>query len=116
MGDFDWDGLSLFAFNTSKRNNGWGELYIYNWDSHKPTWLHPVEGKCCYRDARWSPDGTYLFFAFQDEGLAAASKTFLYYVPYGEIGTGASITPIPLPEGFFKNLKEAPQPALRPAP
>ncbi|HSB00315.1 MAG TPA: protein kinase [Anaerolineales bacterium] len=115
MGDIDWDGLSLFTFNTSKRNNGWGELYIYNWESHKPTWLHPVSNKCCYRDARWSPDGTYLFFAFQDEGLAEDSQTSLYYIPYGEIGTGATIAPLPLPEGFFKNLKEAPQPALHPA-
>jgi serine/threonine protein kinase len=115
ISDFDWDGFSLFAFNTSKRNNGWGELYIYNSESHKPTLLHPVENKCCYRDARWSPDGTYLFFAFQDEGLAAAAQTLLYYVPYGEIGTGATIKPIPLPEGFFKNPKEAPQPALHPA-
>ncbi len=113
--DFDWDGLSLFVFNTSKRNNGWGELYIYNWENHKPTLINPVSKKCCYRDARWSPDGTYLLFAFQDEGLAADSQTLLYYVPYGEIGTGATITPIPLPEGFFKNLKEAPQPALHPA-
>jgi serine/threonine protein kinase len=115
MADFDWDGLSLFSFNTSKRNNGWGELYIYNWESHKPTLSHPVANKCCYRDARWSPDGTYLFFGFQDEGLAAAAQTLLYYVPYGEIGTGATITPFPLPEGFFKNPKEAPQPALHPA-
>lgn len=115
IGDFDWDGLSLFTFNTSKRNNGWGELYIYNWETHKPTLLNPIEKKCCYRDARWSPDGTYLFFAFQDEGLAATAQTVLYYVPYGEIGTGATMTPIPLPEGFFKNPKEAPQPALHPA-
>ncbi|RPJ23946.1 MAG: serine/threonine protein kinase [Chloroflexi bacterium] len=115
MPDFDWDGSSLFVFNTSKRNNGWGELYLYNWESHKPTLLHPVSNKCCYRDARWSPDGTYLFFAFQDEGLAAAAQTLLYYVPYGEVGTGANITPIPLPEGFFKSPKEAPQPALHPA-
>jgi serine/threonine-protein kinase len=115
MGDLDWDGLSLFTFNTDKRNNGWGELYIYNWESHKPTLIHPVSNKCCYRDARWSPDGTYLFFAFQDEGLAAAAQTLFYYVPYGEVGTGATITPIPMPEGFFKNPKEAPQPALHPA-
>jgi dipeptidyl aminopeptidase/acylaminoacyl peptidase len=115
ISDFDWDGLALFSFNTSRRNNGWGELYIYNWESHKPTLINPVSNKCCYRDARWSPDGKYLLFAFQDEGLAAAAQTVLYYVPYGEIGTGATITPIPLPEGFFKNPKEAPQPALHPA-
>jgi len=114
MGDFDWDGFSLFAFNTSRRNNGWGELYIYNWESHKPTLINPVDNKCCYRDARFSPDGTYLFFAFQDEGLAAESHTHLYYVPYGGIGTGATINPLPLPEDFFKNPKEAPQPAFHP--
>ncbi len=115
MGDIDWDGFSLFAFNTGTRNNGWGEFYIYNWESHKPTLINPVSNKCCYRDARWSPDGNYLFFAFQDEGLAAAAQTVFYYIPYGEIGTGATIAPIPMPEGFFKNPKEAPQPALHPA-
>jgi WD40 repeat protein len=115
MPDFDWDGFDLFVFNTSKRNNGWGEVYIYNWESHKPTHIRPISEKCCYRDVRWSPDGTYLIFAFQDEGLASAAPILLYYVPYGEIGTGANIIPIPLPEGFFKNPKEAPQPALHPA-
>jgi serine/threonine protein kinase len=116
MPDFDWDGFSQFIFNTAKRNNGWGDLHIYNWESHKPTLtLNPIGRKCCYRDARWSPDGSYLLFAFQDEGLADRAQTLLYYVPYGEIGTGASMTPIPLPEGFFKNPKEAPQPALHPA-
>jgi serine/threonine protein kinase len=115
MGDFDWDGMSLFTFNTSRRNNGWGELYAYNWESHKPTLLYPVKNKCCYRDARWSPDGSYLLFTFQDETLAAEAQTLLYYVPFGEIGTGATITPLPLPEGFFRFPKEAPQPALRPA-
>jgi Tol biopolymer transport system component len=113
--DFDWDGFNLFTFHTSKRNNGWGELYLYNWESHKPSLINPIERKCCYRDVRWSPDGSYLFFAFQDEGLANAAQTLLYYVPYGEIGTGANFTPIPLQEGFFKNPKEAPQPALHPA-
>jgi serine/threonine protein kinase len=115
MPDFDWDGLSLFVFNTSRRNNGWGELYIYNWESHRATLINPIPGKCCYRDARWSPDGSHLLFTFQDEGLADAAQTLLYYVPYGEIGAGANFTPIALPEGFFNNPKEAPQPALRPA-
>ena len=116
MPDFDWDGLNQFIFNTSRRNNGWGDLHIYNWESHKPTLtVNPIGKRCCYRDARWSPDGTYLLFAFQDEGLASEAQTLLYYVPYGEIGTGATFTPIPLPEGFFKNAKEAPQPALHPA-
>lgn len=114
MPDFDWDGFSQFVFNTARRNNGWGELHIYNWESHKPTLtVNPIGKRCCYRDARWSPDGTYLLFAFQDAGLADAAQTLLYYVRYGDIGAGANLTPIPLPEGFFKNPREAPQPALR---
>lgn len=116
MPDFDWDGFNQFIFNTSKRNGGWGELHIYNWETHKPTLsVNPIDKKCCYRDARWSPDGTYLLFAFQDEGLADRAQTLVYYVPYGGIEAGANMSPIPLPEGFFKNPKEALQPALRPA-
>ena len=114
MPDFDWDGFDQFIFNTARRNNGWGELHIYNWETHKPTLtVNPIGKRCCYRDARWSPDGTYLLFAFQDESLAAAAQTAIYYVPIGEIVAGASLTPIELPEGFFKNPREAPQPALR---
>ena len=112
--DFDWDGFNQFVFNTARRNVGWGDLHIYNSESHKPTLtIDPINKRCCYRDARWSPDGTYLFFTFQDEGLAADTQTFLYYVPFGDIGTGAKLTPIKMPDGFFKNPKEAPQPALR---
>ncbi len=114
--DFDWDGFNQFIFNTARRNGGWGDLHIYNWESHRPTLtINPIGRKCCYRDARWSPDGTYLLFTFQDEGLAANAQTLFYYVPYGDIGAGANLTPIQLPNGFFKNPKEAPQPALRPA-
>jgi serine/threonine-protein kinase len=117
MPDFDWDGSEQFIFNTSRRNNGWGDLHVYNWVTHKPTLtIDPIGQRCCYRDARWSPDGTYLLFAFQDESLAAQAQTLLYYVPFGEITANANLTPITLPDGFFKNPKEAPQPALRPAP
>lgn len=116
MPDFDWDGANQFIFNTSRRNNGWGELHIYNWESHRPTLLvNPIDKKCCYRDARWSPDGSYLLFAFQDSGLAQNAVNQLYYVPAGELTTGAVFQPIRLPDGFFKDLREAPQPALRPA-
>jgi serine/threonine protein kinase len=116
MLDFDWDGFDQFVFHTARRNNGWGELHAYNWETHKPTLtVNPIGKRCCYRDARWSPDGSYLLFAFQDEGLAEAAQTLLYYVPFGDIAAGANLTPISLPEGFFKNPREAPQPALRPA-
>jgi nitrate reductase NapE component len=113
--DFDWDGLDLFLFNTSRRNNGWGELYMYNWKTHKPNLINPVEGKCCYRDARWSPDGSHLIFAFQDLTLGGAAPTVVYYIPSGQLGTGTTFQPLPMEAGFFKNAKEAPQFALRPA-
>ncbi|MGE5464774.1 MAG: protein kinase domain-containing protein [Syntrophothermus sp.] len=113
--DDDWDGYDLFLFNTSRRNNGWGELYMYNWKTHKPNLINPVEGKCCYRDARWSPDGSYLIFAYQDLTLGGEAPTVLYYIPSGQLGTGTSFQPLPLDPGFFRNPKEAPQPALRPA-
>ncbi|MGE5641762.1 MAG: protein kinase domain-containing protein [Byssovorax cruenta] len=113
--DFDWDGSDLFVFNTSRRNNGWGELYMYNMVTHKGNLVNPIEQRCCYRDARWSPDSTYLLFAFQDIGLGAQAPTLLYYIPSGEIGTGAKFEPLPLAADFFKSAKEAPQAALRPA-
>ena len=113
--DFDWDGFDLFVFNTSRRNNGWGELYMYNWQTHKGNLINPIDQRCCYRDARWSPDSTYLLFAFQDIGLGAQAPTLLYYIASGELGTGAKFTPLPLAPDFFKNAKEAPQAALRPA-
>ena len=112
MPDFDWDGIDQFVFNTARRNNGWGEMYIYNWRTHKGVQQLPVGG-CCYRDARFSPDGTYLFFTFQDLALGPEAKTALYYVPVGELGAGAKFSPIQLPEGFFKDPKEGSQAALR---
>ena len=112
--DFDWDGRQLLTFNTAHRNDGWGEFYMFNYITNKPTKLRPVNNSCCYRDIRWSPDGRYVLFAFQDELLAANAQNLLYYVEAGLLDTGAAPTLIPLPEGFFKNLKEAPQPAWRP--
>ena len=114
--DFDWDGGNLFLFNTSNRNNGWGFLYMYDHDLHKGYSENPIatsNAHCCYRDARWSPDGNYIFFAFQNKDVPD-SPTQFYYVPFSSIRAGANLTPIPLPEGFFKNPKEAPQPALHP--
>jgi hypothetical protein len=111
--DFDWDGRSLFLMNSAERNNGWGDLYVYNEDVHQADMeVNPVGGKCCYRDARWSPDGKFIFVAFQDVSQVSPVTQF-YFVPFGSLGTGAAAPPpIPLPEGFFKNPREAPQPAL----
>ena len=114
MPDFDWNGTDQFSFNTSLRNGGWGNLYIYNWNSHKGVRQMPIS-VCCFRDVRWSPDGNFVFFAFQDIKLGGSARTQLYYVPVGELNTGANFIPLPLPENFFTNLREATQPALRKA-
>ena len=112
--DFDWDGKDLFTINTAHRNDGWGEFYMFNYTTNKPTKLRPINNSCCYRDIRWSPDGSYVLFAFQDELLAADAQNLLYFVEAGLLDAGATPTLIALPERFFKNLKEAPQPAWRP--
>jgi hypothetical protein len=114
--DFDWDGQTFFLFNTFDRNNGWGFLYTYNSEIHQGVQENPVttsRAHCCYRDARWSPDHNYIFFAFQNKDKAGAPTQF-YYIPVNALRTGVEFTPISMPDGFFKNPKEAPQPALHP--
>jgi hypothetical protein len=53
--------------------------------------------------------------AYQDIALGAETQIELYYILYGTLGSGINYTPIPMPEGFFSNLKEKPQFALRAA-
>lgn len=112
--DFDWNGDDLFIFNTIKRFDTWGDLHIFNQDGRPVPLLNPVNKKCCYRDARWSPDSRYILFAFQEEIPGQTAPTSLYYVSYSDVISQATLQPIQLPEGFFKDPREAPQPALRP--
>jgi serine/threonine protein kinase len=109
-----WDGYSLFAFNGNTRNDGFGDLNLFNRQTVKETLIvNPIEKSCCYRDPQFSPDGTYLLFAFQDIRDADKSVTRLYYIPYGTIGTGARYEALPIPE--FINQKDQPQAVLRKA-
>jgi len=62
---FDWNGDSLFLVNDAIRNDGFGDLYIYDSKVREGRKINPIDGMCCYRDARWSPDGTYILFVFQ---------------------------------------------------
>jgi hypothetical protein len=112
--DFDWDGNLLFLMNTFDRNNGWGYMYSYSRELHKGTLENPIastKSRCCYRDARWSPDGSYVFFAYTNKDDPGASLQF-YYIPVSDIRSGTKRAPIPLPDGFVTDPKEAPQPAL----
>ncbi|GAP12634.1 serine/threonine protein kinase [Longilinea arvoryzae] len=109
-----WDGEALFVLNGLTRNDVFGDLHIFNRESFSITTnANPVNGVCCYANPTFSPDGKYLLFAFQDITLGANSQTRLYYIPFGNIGTGAKFEPLPLPE--FSDPKEAPQAVLRPA-
>ncbi len=113
--DFDWDGETLFVLNTSHRNNGWGYMYIYNREIRQGTQENPAlaRSRCCYRDARWSPDRSYLFFAFQSKDILEAPVQ-LYYIPANALRTGIEFEPIPIPDNLFRP-KDSPQFALHPA-
>ena len=112
--DFDWDGNSIFLLNNFERNGGFGNMYEYNMQSYQGKIVNPINGSCCYRDARWSPDGSYVFFAFQDINQGIQSQTQLYYAPYGTLGTRGVFTPVSLPPDFLFESNEMIQPALRP--
>jgi len=112
--DLGFDGNSLFVLHGITRNDGFGDLHLFNMDTFVfSEGINPINDTCCYRDAEFSPDGSYLVFAYQDITLGQSSTTRLYYIPFGSIGTGASYEPLPLPE--ITDPKERPQPVLRPS-
>ena len=112
---FDWDGQSLFLLNSIVRYQ-LGYLYTYSIEKKQAANLiDPIGTSCCYTDARWSPDSSYILFAYQDITQGSNAKTQLFYVPYGSIGTGAKYTPLPLPAGMLSRPSDHPAPALRPA-
>jgi serine/threonine protein kinase len=112
IASYDWDGEHLFLLNDLIRNDGFGNLYLYNSNTKESVKLNPINGECCYRDARWSPDGKYIFFAYQKFGGSAIE---LYFISLDNSQNGQSLTAVELPAGFFSTPRERPQPALRPA-
>jgi len=112
---FDWNEEGLFLLNSINRNGVYGYLYSYNTSTYNGEKVDPLGSQCCYADARWSPDGTNVLFAYQDMRLGAASRNQLFYIPYGSIGTGAQYTPLPLPDTILSKITDHPDPALRPA-
>lgn len=114
--NFSWDGSFLFAMTGYTRNDGFGDLYIYNMDLHRADLeVNPIEGRCCYRDPVWSPDGRYLLVAFQNYADGPQSVTRLYWIPYAAIGTGQTFTPLPLPETLLTDPRAKPMMAVRAA-
>lgn len=113
---FSWDGLNLFLINTLKRNEGYGHLYTYDMATGQESKINPINGLCCYRDARFSPDGRFIIFAFQDLTLGSESKTLIYYVPVEKIGTNTTFDPIKIPPSLLADPRSSPQFALHLAP
>lgn len=113
--NYDWDGDLLFFINSNVRNAGFGDLIFYNAFTHKHEKVNFFDGNCCYRDASFSPDGTFVIFAHQDIRLGTESPINLYLIPADSLSTDRSLTPITLPEGFFTQRNENPTPILRPA-
>jgi serine/threonine protein kinase len=113
IASYDWDGNHLFLLNDSIRNDGFGDLYVYDSQTRQAKKINPISGVCCYRDARWSPDGSYIFFVFQRYGTTDIE---FYYVPYAELGKSNNWSPIPNVDTLFSTAREKPQPALRPIP
>ena len=110
--DFDWNGEESFALAVNTLN-GYGELYIYNSITKKAEIMQPIQGRCCYLGFRWSPDGEYFLFAFQDQRYGEGAQ--LYNVIYGTIGSGAVYEPLALPSNVLTDRRENPQPAFRPS-
>jgi serine/threonine protein kinase len=110
---FDWDGKTLFLLN-NKYHYEFGFLFGYNSEAKLGKLLSPMGTTCCYMATRFSPDGLYLLFAYQNINSPAGTLPQLFYIPYGTIDTGKTYTPFTLPVGFFNNLNDHIEAALRP--
>ena len=104
-----WNGTDQLLLN-GYVNEGFGDLQLYNLDKDQSQELAP-NGSCCYRDAHWSPDGTYLFYTYQPE---PGGEVSLFYTPTSSLSQpGASMASLALPAGFLDGSQESLQPALR---
>ena len=109
---YDFDGSHQFLLNDAIRSDGFGNLYFYDSNTREVTKLNPIHGDCCYRDARWSPDGKYIFFAYQPSNSTSIE---LYFMSLEDAKNEKASDAVELPAGFFSTPRDKPQPALRPA-
>jgi serine/threonine protein kinase len=110
---YTWDGDQKILVNSFIRNKSYGDLYSYDMSSKLARKINPVDGACCYGAAVYSPDGSYVLLAFQDQRKAPDNETALYYIPVNQIGTGVEMTPLPVPSSLFQDWRENIQLALR---
>jgi serine/threonine protein kinase len=110
----DWDGAARFLFTDVIRLEGFGNLYLYDMKTQQGSKINPIEGACCYRDVRWSPDGTHVLLLFQDLRLGNEIHNLLYYAPVDALTTGKFGDPIPIPFDLQTDPAAAPQFEFRP--
>ncbi len=107
-----WNGNDQLLLNGHVNNEGFGQLQLYSLDQNQSQELAP-NGSCCYRDAHWSPDGSYLFYSYLPE---SGGEISLYYTPSSKLSQpGGSMASLELPAGFLTSSLESLQPALRTA-
>lgn len=112
ISSLSWNGSDQLLLNSGINEAGFGDLQLYNLTKDQGQELAP-NGSCCYRDAHWSPDGTYLFYSYQPE---AGGEIRLYYTPSADLAqTGESLTSLSFPAGFLTDNTESLQLALRKA-
>ena len=112
ISSLSWNGNDQLLFNGYVNNEGFGDLQLYDVNQNQGQELAP-NGDCCYRDAHWSPDGSYLFYSFQS---VAGGEVSLFYTPSSKLSQpGESMASLALPVGFLTGSMESLQPALRAA-
>lgn len=104
-----WSSEDQLIFNGYVKD-GFGDLQLYNLSQDESQVLAP-NGECCYRDAHWSPDGTYLLYTYQPE---PGGEISLFYVPVSALSEpGVQAASLSLPAGFLSGSQGSLQPALR---
>jgi serine/threonine-protein kinase len=112
ISSLSWNGSDQILFNSHVTDAGFGDLQLFTLEQNQSTLLTP-NGTCCYRDAHWSPDGTYLFYAYQPESGGDIS---LHYASSAELSQpGETMASLALPAGFLEGSLDSLQPALRTA-
>jgi Tol biopolymer transport system component len=110
ISSLSWKDSQQLLLSGDMTEQGFGDLQLYNLEKNNTQKVAP-NGPCCYRDVRWSPDGTYLFYAFQPE---SGGEISIYYAPNAGLDQpGTAVASLALPEGFLSGNLASLQPALR---
>jgi hypothetical protein len=112
ISSLSWKGSQQLLLSGNLTEQGFGDLQLYNLEKNDSQEVAP-NGPCCYRDVHWSPDGTYLFYAFQP---ASGGDISIYYAPDAGLDQpNTAVASLALPEGFLSGNLASLQPALRTA-